>query len=328
MSLDINDLPGDPPIYVTTSPPAKPPKKKSSTPETSEESLSTIIEEIMDDGGSAFAKRRSVAEAVNAVLLKRGNLVHSDTEALKYYALEKHELYDLRTEQFEHKLSSETGLCRTESEYKYVLEQLKTRAAMLPAVPEYTLGHIDIDTGCLDISDGSTGVWHRDRGGEWLREYNGQRTVFFRDRKAQPWIPEFGTPGQLDWFLSLMLFDSGKTLSVNDRRTLTKINLLHMYMDELRRTRMIPLAIGAQGSGKSSYGRLHGRLIVGPRFEVQSLNDKRRDDLETSLAGSLFMVIDNADNGNVAGSLTSWRPTQLAKPARGVSSTPTWTSST
>jgi hypothetical protein len=172
----------------------------------------------------------------------------------------------------------------------------------------HTLAYYDPNSGTLAISDGTSGVWAREKGGRWEERHNGDDGIFFAvDDDATPWQPEFGNPKALRWFLDQLLF-ANHELSIEDSKTLTLVWLLQQFFPELRRTRLVPCFLGPQGSGKSTAARLIGRLIVGPRFDVTGIRRDKEDAFVAAVANRVVLGLDNADSRKFLGCPMHWRP--------------------
>jgi hypothetical protein len=252
---------------------------------------------MLDKENKDFIKRRQVADLIRQRFEQGAFFCRTKDDRLFYFSKNERRLYDLEGSAFEYLTSDITGLGKTESVYGFTLHSLKTAAARTKALDVHTTAHFDPATGFLAVSDAATGVWIRERHGEWRYTHNGDNgLLFLTEPDAEPFDPDFGADGlQLGWFLDQFLLARHDPLSAEDQRTLLLVNLLHGFFPALRRTRPIPGFLGPQGSGKTSGVKLQGRLIVGPRFEVTGLRREKEDAFIAALCNRVIVGFDNAD---------------------------------
>jgi len=229
--------------------------------------------------------------------LKRGFMCQTADGRGFYFDKGERRLYDLEQKQFQHLLSSISGLSATETQFRFVLDAFQTEAARTKAVSVHTLSFYDFQSGRLVISDGGGGVWHRGRGGKWEQGHNGDDGILFiTDPDAQPWTPEFKRGGALAWFLNQLLLDNDTALACDAQKTLLLVWLLQNLFPALRRTRVIPAFLGPQGSGKTSTMRMIGTLFCGPEFDVTGLSRDREDAFVAAVSNRVIVALDNADS--------------------------------
>ncbi len=259
---------------------------------------SAVATIMLDRERREFSKRRAIAEAVLAHLDRGGFFCRASDGRAFYFRRAERFLYELDNEQFEYLLTRETSLGRGEAVFTFVLHTLRARAAELTPIPIHTGAYFDAPTGRLAVSDGGTGIWIRERGGQWTRADNGQdNLLFFSEPDAEPFCPDFtGDGSNLAWFLDKFLFAPHGDLSVSDQKTLLLVYLLTELFPPFRRTRIIPTLLGPQGSGKSSAARLLGRLKVGKDFDVTPLRRDAEDGFIAAVCNRTFLALDNADS--------------------------------
>ncbi|MGH9357708.1 MAG: hypothetical protein ACRD1O_00865 [Terriglobia bacterium] len=270
---------------------------------------------ILDKETPPFDKRRSIRDLVKDELLsgRSGFLCQTSDGRSFYFRKSERRLYDLEQRQFQHLLSSVSGLSATETQFRFVLDALQTEAARTTAVEVHTLSFYDLRTGRLAVSDGGGGVWWRERGGKWEPGYNGDNAILFlTDSDAVPWEPEFSDDGALTWLLTQFSFDGQSALSCEEQKTLLMIWLLQNFFPALRRTRIIPAFLGPQGSGKTSAMRMIGTLLCGTEFDVTGLSRDREDAFVAAVSNRVIVALDNAD------SRVQWLEDALATYATGL----------
>jgi Bifunctional DNA primase/polymerase, N-terminal len=277
--------------------------------------LPTLVRDaLVIYGGKAFDKRRAAAGLVRRALLEDGHLCRTEGGSLYYFRRSERRLYDIQTAEMDHLVTAISGLSRTEEEHKFLLATLQAEAARTEPVAVYTLSHYDTRTGRLSVSDGGAGVWTKTQGGVWTLGSNGDNgLLFLNDSDSEPYTPDFAADGgQLDWLVGQFLFDDRPGYSIQDQRTLLLVHILHQFFDTRRKTRLIPSLLGPQGSGKTTGARLVGRQIVGLRFDVTKISEKKEADFIATMSAHTVAAFDNADNR------ITWLEDSLASYATGV----------
>lgn len=252
----------------------------------------------LDKGTPAFDKRRKIALFVRDALSERGYFLRTRDNRALFFHSEERRLYDVDHSPFEHLLTQISGLSSTESYFGFVLGLLQAsanREARL--VDVHTLAYFDRGREFLAVSNGATGMWIRERSGNWLFRNNGDEgLLFLTDPQAEEWVPDLSGDGHaLEWFLSQFMFASFP-LTAEDFRTLMLVCLVQQFFPTLRKTRMIPTFLGPQGSGKTTAMRLVGRLLVGPEFDVTGLQRDREDAFVAAVCNRVVLGLDNADS--------------------------------
>ncbi len=253
---------------------------------------------VVDAEKLAFDKRRLVAKLIREDLLRRGLSLRTTDGRAFFFDNERHRLYEVDGTEFEHTLTCLSGLSASEIYFKFALDVLQAKAfTSAPLSEVQAFSYFDAKTGFQAVSDGGAGMWIRERSASWRYAHNGSNgIVFFTEPDAIAWTPDFQADDRaLDWFLSNFLF-APEPLSVEDARTALLIFLLHQFFPSLRRTRVIPTFLGAQGSGKSSGLRFLGRLLLGPNFEVTSLHRDREDGYIAAVTNRMLLALDNVDS--------------------------------
>lgn len=245
-----------------------------------------------------FDKRREIANLVRRELSGRGNFLRTSDGRAFFFDSHDRRLYDLDQSAFRYLLTGISGLAATETFFKFTLDLLvanANREARLADV--HSFAHFNSDSGTLAVSDGTVGVWVRERGGKWCLRNNGDDDLLFlTDSNATPWEPDFSKSGDsLQWFFSQFMF-AGSQLTAAEYRTLLGVYLAQQFFPALRKTRMIPAFLGPQGSGKTTAMRLLGRLLVGPEFDVTGLQRDREDAFVAAVCNRLILGLDNADS--------------------------------
>ena len=102
--------------------------------------------------------------------------------------------------------------------------------------------------------------------------------------------------------------------SVPQQRLLLLLWVLSFAFESMMPTKVLAVAVGPNGSGKTTVFRTCGHIVIGPRFEVDSLqqSDRGEDDYWVNLGHSFFCCYDNVDQ------TIRWLPDALAQVATGI----------
>ena len=102
--------------------------------------------------------------------------------------------------------------------------------------------------------------------------------------------------------------------TVKQQRLLLLLWLLSFAFESMMPTKVLAVAVGPHGSGKTTMFRTCGLTLFGPTFEVDSLqqSDRGEDDFWVALVHSFFCCYDNVDQR------IKWLPDALAQVATGV----------
>jgi hypothetical protein len=246
----------------------------------------------------SFDKRRHIATLVMDSLQEHGDFCRTADERMFFFEKTERRLYDLEETSFGRMVTYLSGLSATEVYYKFALDTLQANEArQARLVRVHSFSYYDSETSLVAVSDGSGGVWFRERGAKWRLGNNGESGLYFvTERESSQWAPEFtATPEALDWFLTLFNF-ADSLLSKEESRTALSVWIFQQFFPQLRRTRIIPAFLGSQGSGKTTAERLFGRLLLGPDFDVTGIQRDREDAFVAAITNSVVLGLDNADS--------------------------------
>ena len=102
--------------------------------------------------------------------------------------------------------------------------------------------------------------------------------------------------------------------TVKQQRLLLLLWLLSWAFESMMPTKVLAVAVGPHSSGKTTMFRTCGHTLIGPSFEVDSLqqSDRGEDDFWINLGHSFYCCYDNVDQS------IRWLPDALAQVATGV----------
>ena len=249
-----------------------------------------------------FEKKQQITLESLSYMAANGALCVT-TEGLGYFFdRTSGSLHPLDEDAFHRYLSDVTGLNLTETEFKYLFEQIQTetkRRGQKTIV--YPLAHYDQTVHKLYITDFQGGMWVLD-GQNVTRAPNGQDGVLFiTSSLAVPF--QYLSPGDrikdvnVASFLAPINGDPQSLISPDELRSLLFHWLLSMFFPELHPTKLIPAFIGPMGSTKTTTARRVGMLIMGGRFNVGHLEttDRGEQAFIATVCGKPFAAFDNAD---------------------------------
>ncbi|MCB9758167.1 MAG: DUF3854 domain-containing protein [Candidatus Omnitrophica bacterium] len=295
--------------------------KKSIMLDQKDRNLKTAIQAIRktpSDILKSFEKKQAIASLVLSFLLDSGKLYITPEQQGYYFDNSSSSLLSLADDVFPRFLSDITGLNPTETEFKYLFEQVKTetkRRGNKTAV--HYLARYNPKSHKLYISDFDCGMWVLD-GKEIIHQPNGHDEILFVTSSLT--IPYKYLPfdkrmkgGNVSDFLNPINCDPQALLTPGELKYQLYIWLLSIFFPELHPTKIIPAFIGPQGSTKTTTARRFGILIMGERFNVGHLeaSDRGEQSFIATVCGKPFAAFDNAD------APIKWLPDRLATFATG-----------
>ena len=265
-----------------------------------------------------FEKKQMIAAETLSYIKNNGALYNTPEEHGYFFDKGSGALHPLEGDAFLRYLSDTTGLNPTETEFKYLLEQVQTetkRHSTKTAV--FHLSHYDGASHKLYVSDFQGGMWLMD-GGSVVHAPNGRDGVLFVSSPLS--IPFRYLPASerikdvnLNSFLATINGDPQSSISPDELRLLFYIWFLSIFFQELNPTKIIPTLIGPQGATKTTTARKFGIQLVGEHFNVTHLetSDRGEQAFIATVCGRPFVVFDNAD------APVRWLPDRLATFATG-----------
>jgi hypothetical protein len=266
----------------------------------------------------AFEKKQNIATATLSHLQQNGMLYITPAEHGYYFDKNSCSLHPLADDAFSRFLSDITGLNPTETEFKYLFEQVQTETKRRGQRTEvYQLATYNPDKHILYVSDFGGGMLVMD-GKKVTRAPNGQDGVLFVTSSLAgsfQYLPteERIANADVQNFLQPINCDPQSFITPEELKYLLFIWLLSMFFPELHPTKIIPTFIGPQGSTKTTTARRFGILIMGERFNVGHLeaSDRGEQAFIATVCGKSFAAFDNAD------APIKWLPDRLATFATG-----------
>lgn len=270
--------------------------------------LRAAIVKIREGGGLKYKQHDRIAFLMFTILTEAGFYFFQSTDGLLMFDNEQHKVYDLASESLALRLPGMTGLSTTEEELRYIIARFKAEAA---AKPRRKVRKLADDSKGLIVNFGTVDCWRHVGAGRWEHGYNGDGALFRTDDDTEPITPEFGTTGNLDWFMDGFLMTDHGSLTREDQIALLRVYLYQLFFPKQLQSRIIPVAEGPTGCGKTSAAKRLGRLIEGRNFDVGGIRRDKEDALMTALTNSILVALDNVD------SQIEWLENFLARYATG-----------
>jgi len=260
----------------------------------------------------SFDKKRMIAELIQNFLVKSGTLYRTIEGRCFYFEESERRLYELEQRSFAQLVTDTFGLSSTEDFFRFALDTLVSNIVRHGQLAEVnTLAVYDAKKNQLAISDGASGIWiYSD--GKWEHADNGKNGfVFLTETAAQHWTPDFTVEGKgLEWLFDRLNF-AGSLQQIFDQKEIFKVWLMSLFFKGILHTKPIPTFLGPQGSGKTTFCRIIGRLLLGSQFNVSGLRPDKEDAFIASITNRILYAADNAD------SRVKWLEDALARYATG-----------
>lgn len=266
----------------------------------------------------AFEKKQMIAAETISCILQNGALYITPEEHGYFFDGSSGALHPLDDDAFRRFLSDVTGLNLTETEFKYLVEQIQTETKRRgKKTIVYQLAHYEHIIHRLYVSDFRGGMWVLD-GKNVTHAPNGQDGVLFVTSSLT--VPfNYLLPDErikdvnVASFLKPINCDPQSLMTPEELKSLILFWWLSMFFPELHPTKIIPTFIGPQGATKTTTARRFGIQIMGERFNVGHLEDGDRGEQAfiATVCGKPFAGFDNAD------APIKWLPDRLATYATG-----------
>jgi hypothetical protein len=255
--------------------------------------------------GDAFEKRDRVLAIIRRSLASKAEFLYDGNRS---YLHHRHEHLVLPigpdSRMLQIKFWEEYGLLLSEPITREILEALHVHAlGHGRRVQLHRLGHYDVDSGTLYVSDLGRQMLVIPPTGWPTIQANGHHGVLFvHDERWEP-IPLSGAIGDSPLliaddpgFVFTALLD-GITFvegSPEEQGFLLVMWTLGLFFPELFPTKPILTLLGEAGSGKTAALRRIGMLLFGPRFNVTPITSSSKD-FDAAATNESLVVLDNLD---------------------------------
>ena len=241
--------------------------------------------------------KEKVAELIKNVIDESGKIYKSNCKYYLFLKDEKH-LITLTDDSREFKnLLTKWGVNASETLFKYVKEELYFHCAeQAVSVDIHKFAYFDSENYVLYIYNASNAILKITEYAVTIIE-NGDEGILFEELNDY-------TP------FKLVEFDKGKNylseyliknlnLESNEYNIdvfkLVEIWFYSLFFESIMPTKPIFVLIGEKGSGKTSFLRRSGQILMGEKFNVTSITSDYKN-LITLITNNYFVVIDNLDS--------------------------------
>ena len=206
---------------------------------------------------------------------------------------------------------------QADSLYNYLVHQLEVEASIRgvsSVVRQFA--HYDAEKNVLflDMNDGK--VLRLDGKKIEVRENGLDGVLFAPTRIAEPWEYIPTAPEELiaETIIAPLNFVASESTpyTPDQQRLLMLLWMLSAAFESVQPTKPIALAIGPSGSGKSLLFRRMGKLLFGPKYQVDAIRRDKEDEWWTTVTTNPFATFDNVD------AYIPWLNDALAQCATGV----------
>ena len=263
-------------------------------------------------GLSARARNEQISALTISDMKAQGTFYKTVTE-LFYFSHGDAALMPLYDVRFRTYMNELYGLNGSEQEWKFVLEDLVSKALRHgEETAIHKFAHYDATNSRLYLAHGDN---HLIRIGPKGFEIvpNGTDGVLVRPDRQREKIPIATRPSKkaLSRILAMPNFRGGEVLTPQEEKKLYLIWFWSLYFPELQPTRPILLLVGPKGSSKTSSARAVLQVLFGPNVDVTKADGEREDALATALTNKYIVALDNVD-GHIA-----WLANLIATAATG-----------
>jgi hypothetical protein len=278
------------------------------------EQRTTITNIRHDKDLKAFEKKRAIATLVIEDLKARGRLIRTENREVYYFDDTTKALVEIHDQDFQATLHNRFGLNATETETRFMEEELLTHALCHGEQTSiHRLAYWNPNSHKLYVSMNNGTMFVLD-GHDTKQQDNGTDGVLFLiDRRTEPIDPVFSD----DRTHFNALFNDLSIVGTEDEKeqmvALLQVWFFTLFFLEALPVRPIPTLIGPTGSGKTTLGRRIGCVIYGSDFQVGAFRSDQtgEQDFLAAICAKRFVVFDNAD------ARIRWLPDHLARLATG-----------
>ena len=275
------------------------------------------------EDGSGWANKSTLRPAtlrITADMLGRGFFVNIDDDEFHYFDREQRQLVFIDDDEPEFMLllAERYQINRKDNIFGYLHQHLRVEAhARGIQARARQFSYYDRDANVVFLDMGAGRVLKISADTIEIGD-NGEDSVLFMPLSDHsPWqYRSPTTPGILhDTVVANVNFtEEDSVFTIRQQRLLLLLWMVSMAFESMMPTKILAVAVGPGGSGKTSLFRTCGQILIGAPFQVDSLQqlDKGEDDFWTNLGHTFFCCYDNVDQ------TIRWLPDALAQAATGV----------
>lgn len=251
----------------------------------------------MQSGNKGLILKEKVVELIKDVIDESGKIYKSNCKYYLFLKDEKH-LITLTDDSREFKnLLTKWGVNASETLFKYVKEELYVHCAEQAVnVDIHKFAYFDSENYVLYIYNASNAIFKITENSVTTIE-NGDEGVLFEelnDYTSFKLVDFDKGKNYLSEYLIKNLSLETDEYNINVFK-LVEIWFYSLFFESIMPTKPIFVLIGEKGSGKTSFLRRAGQILMGEKFDVTSISSDYKN-LTTLVTNNYFVVIDNLDS--------------------------------
>lgn len=246
------------------------------------------------------AKKDKISELIIAELLKIGKIYKANSLYYLFTTNEK-KLICISDDPFELRaLFTQWGINTSENLYKYVLNELYVHCVNnAQSVEIHRFAYFNPITFTLYLYNGIREIFKITADNIETIENGDDGVMFMELKNYQPFKlvkPDKKIDYVEEYLTSRLNIDKeASILDLSTQKKIAKIWIYSLFFESIMKTKPIFTVIGTKVSGKTTFLRRVGQILLGEKFDVTSVANDCKD-LETIITNNYYVVIDNLDN--------------------------------
>ena len=280
--------------------------------------LSGIKKEItafMKDSGHNLDKCQKVTKLVIEEILQRGKFFKDNNFSYIFLDDDKKIIPIINTDEQLKRLLNRMGVNAAKDYYNYVVNELSTYAFDNGAhIEAHNFCYYDMENNVHYIFNNDKTVYKTTT--ETIEELeNGDEGVMFNyrpDCESFKLVKYDDSVNYFDKYVadSMNIDTDTGTLTQQEYKTLLFVWFLSTFFNSIMPSKVLLVAVGEKGSGKTSTLRRIGIILFGSKYNVRPLPNKP-EDFDTLVTNGHLVILDNVDSGK------SWLNDKLASVSTG-----------
>ena len=251
----------------------------------------------LQNGNKGLILKEKVAELIKDVIDKSGKIYKSNCKYYLFLKNEKH-LIALTDDSREFKnMLTKWGINASETLFKYVKEELYVHCEEHAIdVDIHRFAYFDIENYVLYIYNTSNSIFKITENVVTIME-NGDEGVLFEELSDYSPFTLVNFDKNKNYLSEYLIKNLNLELdeyNINVYK-LAEIWFYSLFFESIMPTKPIFVLIGEKGSGKTSFLRRSGQILMGEKFDVTSITSDYKN-LITLITNNYFVVIDNLDS--------------------------------
>lgn len=246
------------------------------------------------------AKKDKISELIIAELLKIGKIYKANSLYYLFTTNEK-KLICISDDPFELRaLFTQWGINTSENLYKYVLNELYVHCVNnAQSVEIHRFAYFNPITFTLYLYNGIREIFKITADNIETIENGDDGVMFMELKNYQPFKlvkPDKKIDYVEEYLTSRLNIDKeASILDLSTQKKIAKIWIYSLFFESIMKTKPIFTVIGTKVSGKTTFLRRVGQILLGEKFDVTSVANDCKD-LETIITNNYYVVIYNLDN--------------------------------